>query len=209
MDITPQQLNQPEYTMLDRLDHKELIPFVNLYLKKGTFSTRLYYVFNFISLALLLIFFGMAFLQDQLSISDTLTHLCYGFAIAFMLVPLHEWIHALAYKWVGAANTSYDANWKKFYFMAMSDQFVVSKREFRVVALAPILTISAFLLLLSFLLPTIWIFTLLGVYVTHTAFCSGYFGLLSYFDFHGDKEVYTYDDKAEKVSYFYARHSNV
>ena len=114
MDITPQQLNQPEYTMLDRLDHKELIPFVNLYLKKGTFSTRLYYVFNFISLALLLIFFGIAFQQDHLSVSDALTHLCYGFAIAFMLVPLHEWIHALAYKWVGAANTSYDANWKKF-----------------------------------------------------------------------------------------------
>jgi hypothetical protein len=47
--------------------------------------------------------------------------------------------------------------------------------------------------------------TVLSIYLTHTAFCSGDFGLLSYFDFNKDKEVVTYDDRAGKVSYFYGK----
>jgi hypothetical protein len=35
--------------------------------------------------------------------------------------------------------------------------------------------------------------------------CSGDFGILSYFELHKDKEVVTYDDIENKISYFYGR----
>jgi hypothetical protein len=37
----------------------------------------------------------------------------------------------------------------------------------------------------------------------HTAMCSGDFGLLNYFEFYKDKEIVTYDDVENKISYFY------
>jgi len=58
-------------------------------------------------------------------------------AIAFALIPSHEYIHVLAYKSKGAKNTSCDANLKKFYFMAIAYRFVANKKEFQIVALAP------------------------------------------------------------------------
>jgi hypothetical protein len=111
----------------------------------------------------------------------------------------------LAYKSQGALHTSYDANLKKFYFLAVADKFVANKREFRIVALAPIVVISAVLLILTFFTGPLWTLTVLGALLVHTAFCSGDFGLLSYFDFHKDKDIVTYDDRKERVSYFYGK----
>jgi len=89
--------------------------------------------------------------------------------------------------------------------MALADKFVASKKEFHVVALTPFIVISAGLLAAAALSGTLWSFAWLGALVVHTACCSGDFGLLSYFDFHSDKEVVTFDDKAEGMSYFLAR----
>lgn len=89
--------------------------------------------------------------------------------------------------------------------MAMADKFVANEKEFKRVALAPILVIS-FLLVLGILFSNpLWKLTLAGAFLTHSAFCSGDFALLSYFKVHSDKDVVTYDDKTNKVSYFYAK----
>ena len=128
-------------------------------------------------------------------------------AIAFLLVPLHEYIHVLAYKSQGATNTSYDANLKKFYFMALADKFVANKKEFEVVALAPFTSITTILIIFLFVVSHTWALTIVGILLTHTAMCSGDFGLLSYFEFHKDKKVVTFDDVENKVSYFYGQTS--
>jgi len=41
--------------------------------------------------------------------------------------------------------------------------------------------------------------------LAHTAMCSGDFGLLSYFDYHRDKDIVTYDEVESNISYFYSR----
>ena len=135
--------------------------------------------------------------------SEGLVNLSYGLAIAFLLLPIHEFIHVLAYRSQGAVHTSYNANLKKFYFLAVADQFVASKKEFQIVALAPFVVITSVGFVLLFFTTPLWSMTVLGALLTHTAFCSGDFGLLSYFDFHKDKEIVTYDDKESRVSYFY------
>lgn len=205
MKIRPDQLTENSYILLDKLGHKELVPFIRTYMKKRTKYSVFYYLSNLIVLGLAGYFFVDGYNLPGYNLGDRFTHFSYGLAIAFLLLPLHEYIHVLAYKSQGATNTSYDANLKKFYFMALADKFVANKKEFEIVALAPFTIITTVLTVLLFLVNPDWTLTIIGALLTHTAMCSGDFGLLSFFEFHKDKETVTYDDVENKISYFYGR----
>lgn len=205
MQITPEQLHAAGYQVLEKLNHQELVPFVKKYLGIRTWSSNLYYAFN------ILVFAGAGYAlisgwkAGSFSLEAGLTHLAYGLAIAFALLPVHEGIHGLAYRSQGAKKISYDANWKKFYFLAVADRFVASAREFRVVALAPFVVITTTCMVLLWPAQAEWKMTVWGVLLTHTAFCSGDFGWLSFFDHQRGMEVVTYDDRTNKLSFFYVK----
>lgn len=205
MKIKPDQLTENGYVLLDELGHKELIPFIRANMKKRT----KYSVFYYLSNIFIFVFVGYLFVQGnnlpEYSIGDRFTHLSYGLAISFALIPIHEYIHVLAYKLMGASNTSYDTNLKKFYFMALADKFVANKKEFEIVALAPFILITSMLVILLFIANASWILTISGILLAHTSMCSGDFGLLSYFEFNKEKQPVTYDDVENKISYFYGR----
>ncbi len=205
MKIRPDELTENGYTLLDKLEHKELVPFVRTYMKKRTKYSVFYYLSNIVVFGLAGYFFVYGYNLPDFNLGDRFTHFSYGLAIAFLLLPLHEYIHVLAYKSQGATNTSYDANLKKFYFMALADKFVANKKEFEIVALAPFMVISIVLIVLFFLVNPNWTLTIIGTLLAHTAMCSGDFGLLSFFEFHKDKKAVTYDDVENRISYFYGR----
>lgn len=207
MQLLPQELDKNGYQLLDQLEHNNIVPFIQTYLKKRTLFSILYYFVTIVCALIISLLMWYSNHYYSFKLGDMFQQLSYGIGLSFTLIPLHEYIHALAYKYVGANTTSYDANLKKFYFMAMADQFVANKREFRIVALAPFVVISLSCLAGLFFVPQIWAFTLWGILFAHSSFCSGDFGLLSYFDFHKDKEVITYDDKANKISFFYSKGS--
>lgn len=203
MNLAPEELEANGYVLLDKLEHMELIPFVRTYINKLTKFSAVYMISNVLALGVTAFFLVFYYKNEVFSMGDGLVYLSYGFAIAFALLPVHEYIHVLAYRSQGARHTSYDANLKKFYFLAVADQFVANRKEFQIVAMAPFVIITSVSLMLLWLTTPLWTMTVLGVILTHAAFCSGDFGLLSYFDFHEDKEIVTYDDKASRVSYFY------
>lgn len=205
MKLSPHELTQKQFILLDKLDHRELVPFIRLYINKRTKYAVFYYFINILFIILAAYFFMAEKHLPGYLFMDRLSHFSYGIALSFALLPLHEYIHVLAYKSQGAVNTSYSANLKKFYFMALADKFVANKKEFTVVALAPFVSISLIFTLLLFAVPAQWMLTVTATLLMHTAMCSGDFGLLSYFEFHKDKEVVTYDDIENKVSYFYGR----
>lgn len=205
MKIRPEELTGKGYVLLDNLSHRELAPFIQTYIRKKTKYSILYYLSNLLIFGLAGYFFMTGFNKPDFDLGNRFTHFCYGLAIAFALLPLHEYIHVLAYKYQGAANTSYDANLKKFYFMALADKFVANKKEFEIVALSPFVVITPILIVLLFVVNSNWALTMVGILLTHTAMCSGDFGLLSYFEFHKDKQVVTYDDTENKISYFYGQ----
>ncbi len=205
MKTKPEELLDNGYTLLDKLEHKELIPFVKLYLKKRTLSALAYKCSNISSIGFIVFWFWKNFGTTNFHITEGINYFLCGIAMAFLLIPLHEYIHVLAYKSQGAEKTSYDVNWKKFYFMAVADKFVVSKKEFQIIALAPFVSITAVLILLFVFSTPVWSFALLGMLLTHTAFTSGDFALLSYFEYHKEKEIVSYDDKENGISYFYCK----
>lgn len=207
MKIKPEELSHKGYVLLDKLEHNELVPFIRTYLKKRTKYAGSFYMINIALFGLVGYFFIQGYNSTNYSFGDRFTYFSYGLAISFSLIPLHEYIHVLAYKSQGATNTSYDANLKKFYFMALADNFVASKKEFEIVALAPFILITTALIILLFLANTNWVLTVSSILVAHTAMCSGDFGLLSYLEFNKEKRPVTYDDVENKISYFYGQTS--
>ncbi|MCF8304859.1 MAG: DUF3267 domain-containing protein [Ignavibacteriales bacterium] len=205
MNIKPEELELNGYVLLESLNHKELIPFVQKYIRIKTRFSSFYWIANIFFAGLIAGLLYAHINNNTFNLSEGITHLSFGFAIAFLLIPMHEYIHVLAYRFRGATSTSYDANLKKFYFMAIADAFVADKNDFLVVAMAPSVVITSICILLLFFLSPLWSVTSAGVLLTHTAFSSGDFALMSYFDFHRNKEVVTYDDKSNGISYFYGK----
>jgi len=205
MNIKPEELEANGYYLKDKLEHDQLVPFIREYLKKKTFFSIAYLAANLLAMVLIGFLFYFRIINHEISFGNGLSFLSYGIALSFLLIPLHEYIHVLAYKSQGAKNTSYAVDLKRFVFMALANQYVANKREFIIIALAPFIVISFIFCILFFIVGLHWQFTILGVLLTHTAFCSGDFGLLSYFQFYKTSELVTYDDVDSKISYFFEK----
>jgi hypothetical protein len=205
MKLKPEELSSNGYVLLDSLAHKEIVPFVQRYMKEKTFFSGAYVLANVLVLAVSGCLLGFELGESNSNFSDRLLQFSIGLGLAFALLPLHEYIHVLAYKSQGAADTSYGANLKKFYFVALANGFVASKKEFTIVALAPFLAISSASLVLMVFANTEWTIIVAGMLTAHTAMCSGDFALLSYFDYHRNKDVVTYDDVPNGISYFFGK----
>lgn len=205
MSLQPSELEARGFTLLDSLKNEDITAFVKLYLNKRTRAAKLLPAINMLIIFAIsaVLIYGIRY--GEVTLSSGLLRTISGFSLAFLLIPLHEYIHILAFKRLGAVQTSYEVNLRKFYFLAVAHHFVADRKSFRIAALAPFIVISVLLIIALFLVTTPLKLTLLGTLLLHTVFCSGDFGLLSYFEFHQDKEVVTYDDKDEKKIYFFSK----
>lgn len=205
LKLTPENLESEGYLLLDKLEHKDLLPFVRKYLYQYSLWPIIYFAINIILLALMGGLIGKSIASQQMETSKALGYTGLGFAFVFLLIPLHEYIHAVAYRICGAKEVTFDADFKKMVFMAMAHRFVTSSRELIFIALAPISFISMAILLFIPFTSGYQIYAALGLLLTHSAFCGGDFAMLSYSYSHKDKTVVTWDDKVNKVSYFYGK----
>ncbi len=203
MNLKPENLEKEGYVLLSSLHHDELIPFLKQALDTKSVVLRVYHIFLLALLASLVV---VLFVRDEMANMAWAIKLLYifiGILASLLIIPVHELLHAWAYKYLGAKSTSFDVNWKKLYFMAMADQFVVNYREFRIVALTPLLVISALCLILLALPTGVWKLSILVFFLLHSTFSSGDMILLNYFEVHKEKGLVTYDDKQARMSYFY------
>ena len=110
-----------------------------------------------------------------------LTFILYSLFFSFtLLIPIHELLHGLSLKIVGAPRVTYGANLKKFVFYAEADHFVLNRKKFNLVALAPLVVIKIVSLagiIIFFSHPAACFFVLLMC--LHSLFCAGDIGLLS------------------------------
>lgn len=135
----------------------------------------------------------------------------FGFSVGILfsvtlLIVVHEVIHAIAYKLVGAKKLSFGMRIRKFLFYVLADKQVFSIDKFKIVALAPVTTIAILTVIgmvLTYNHPMFYAF--LSVFGIHSLFSGGDFGLLSYFENRKGKEILTFDVKEEGKTYFYAK----
>jgi hypothetical protein len=207
LNLQPETLQNPEqFTLLQELKHQDLLTFVQLQLRVKNSIRTVFYALNIAIVCIVMLVVFLRYRNGQLQGAEVLLQASLGFALFFfMLLPLHEWIHGLAYRKVGAGKVSYVAQWRKLIFYAMADRSVAGKKAFYIVAFAPCVVINILLLAGFFLSGIQTEFIFLAALLLHISGCIGDFAMVSFFHQHRNKEVYTYDDALAAKTYFYAR----
>ncbi len=196
--------NDSRFQLLDKLHYDDIVDFATEYVRKRTRSMFFY-------LVLIIVFFILQwsaflygiFAKDMNTIS-LLKQFLYGLIISLTIViPFHELIHALGYFLLGARKIRFGAVLKHFAFYAVADDFVANRNAFIFLALSPFVIVSLLNIAGFVFVQGYASYTYISVLFFHATMCAGDFALLSYFEFHRDKELYTFDDVGKKISYFY------
>ena len=92
---------------------------------------------------------------------------------------------------------------KQYMFFVTAHRHVATPLQFRIVALVPFIVTGIAFLLLIFVLPGLWKWSLSLFLFVHTTMCAGDFALLNFYSLNRGKKIYTWDDVDEKIAYFY------
>jgi hypothetical protein len=207
MALTTDKLSSSsEYKLVRQLHHDEIIDFLMQQLKQLRWPMAFFYGFNIMLIALIISFTAGNIAQSYINWSAYFLYLLLGLICGMVLViPVHEILHGIAYKLIGATKVKYGADLKQMLFYASAPGFVAGKRGFYLVALTPFAIINLLFLagIIYGHIPLQW--GSLVAFFTHSTMCIGDFAMINYMaSFHG-KEVYTFDDKTERTSYFYIK----
>jgi len=210
MRLSPKDLtDNPEFELLLRLEHKNIKEFVKEQLgKKSSITKRyLWYQFSMATLLVALITSGLilCYVKSAMAILFVIGAFFFSFTL---LIIIHELLHGFAFLLLGFKKISFGGDIRKFVFYAQADQQVLSRYEFYFLALFPLVTIKAVTIaaiLLTIFMHSPWLWFWMVVMALHSFFCAGDIGLISFFKHHPDKELFTFDSKTEKCTYFYQR----
>jgi hypothetical protein len=200
-------LNPEKFELIAQLNHSQIKEFVINQLMQNGKIIKIYMIYQ-----ILMIMIGMFFFTRSivLAFQSSPTQLYYSLAALIFcfsaLVIIHELLHGVALKLTGAKHVTFGGYLKKFIFYAEADQFVINRRQFTFIALTPLFAVKLITLIgiiLLFNQPVFYF--LIFVMSAHSLFCAGDIGLLSIFYKIKNIEIFTFDVKAEKTSYFYRR----
>lgn len=167
--------NESKYTLLINLNHSDIPSFAQkYYLKEISVITISHYIFSAI-LFLLLILSGF---KGGYSFLESLNKFSNAVLIFFILIPFHEYLHGIAYKFFGAKDVRFRFSIKKLYAYAVAHNFIAGNKEFIVVAVTPFVVINSLLTILMIIFPQ-HSFLFISVLLVHTAGTSGDFAFLN------------------------------
>ncbi|MCY1721159.1 DUF3267 domain-containing protein [Prolixibacteraceae bacterium Z1-6] len=199
--------NKERYELIAELDHKQIKEFVLEQLTQGGWIVKSFMIYQVIMLAFGLMVLIWAITQAVnaylLPLYYTLAALI--FCISFLII-IHELLHGIAIKLTGAKKVNYGAYLKKFIFYAEANQHVLNRKQFAFIALTPFVVIKFVTIIVIILFihhPMVYFMVL--VMCAHSLFCAGDIGLLSLFYKYGNSQIFTYDVKIEKKSYYFRR----
>ncbi|MBN2636995.1 MAG: DUF3267 domain-containing protein [Prolixibacteraceae bacterium] len=196
-----------DYKLIGKLSHNEIKEFVMHRISEGG---KL--VFSYMIYQIAMILFGMFFFTRSIILAFNGNFEPLFFSLAALvfcftfLIIIHELLHALALKFTGAKKINIGGYLKKFIFYAEADKHVLNRKQFSFVALTPLFVVKIVTLIgivLFFHHPAAYFFIFLMS--AHSLFCAGDIGLLTLFYHEKNAEIFTFDVKAEKTSYYYQK----
>lgn len=199
---TPEELQDSgKYQKIQDLDHNEMVPFLLKNLKNRNPINAVFKHGTMLLIALILfVWIG------RWDTTSFFLGLGAGLLFTFTVgVVLHETLHLLVYKVLGAKKTRLKPLWDQGAVAAVADHFVVSEKEFYWLAFTPFVVLTTAGLVALFTTSG-WIFYGVSVFlVMHATACIGDFSLAGYMYEHRKEEIYTFDDVKNDRSFFYKR----
>jgi hypothetical protein len=197
---TIEDLQSGAYPLLGELNHATLAEFViEYFFRRGSWLTRAHHAMSIATLAAIVyaaIGQGRPLLR---CVGDFVLALV---ALFIVLLPIHELVHALAYRIIGARDIRWEYSARMAAVWVIAHRFVVGRGAFIFVALAPFVVINAVLLAAAVAFPAQAVF-LLFVLLWHLHGCAGDWALLNFVWLHRRRGFWTYDDAVAGKSYFH------
>ncbi len=200
--------NSDRFELVARLKHTEIKNFVIEQISKTSSTLVKVYMFY----QLLMVLTGMFFLARAIVFvfrnyyePFLISALAIVFSLSFLIV-VHEALHGAALKLTGAKHVAFGGYLKKFIFYAEADRHVLNRKQFAFIALTPLIIVKIITLLgIFFFWNQPFFYFFLIIMSAHSLFCAGDIGLLSVFYDDKENEVFTFDVKEKKQSYFYKK----
>ncbi len=203
MRFKVEELDDPcRFRQLLKVPYDELVGFILDYVRRRTGLMIFFW-------SVCIIFLGLALtirinISGYFQLKNIFFHTLLGVIIfPLLIIPVHELFHVIPFLLTGARKIRAGIDLKQFLFYVTAHRHVVNAREFRLVAWAPFMILNIILLVLIFLLPGLWKWSLSLLLFVHTTMCAGDFALLNFFRINKKRKVYTWDDADEKIAYFY------
>jgi hypothetical protein len=194
--------DQKKFRLFLTIPYTNLIQFVFEYLKKKSGLMFLYWFLCLLFLCFTLII--RIRVSGNFPAAHIILHSFIGtIVLPLICIPLHEVLHVIPYYLSGAKNIRVGMDLKQYLFYVTAHRYVATPLQFRIVAWTPFLIISIGLVLLVFLLPGLWKWSLSLFLFAHATMCAGDFALLNLYYLNRDKKIYTWDDADKKEAYFY------
>jgi len=196
--------DQKRFRLFLTISYTDLIGFVFDYLKKKTWLTFIFWSVCIIFLCFSL--FIRFWLSGGFHGQAFLLHSILGLIILpLIFIPVHEFLHIIPYFISGAKNIRVGMDLRQYLFYVTAHRYVASPVQFIIVALTPLILISATLILSVFLIPGLWKWSLSLFLFVHATMCAGDIALLNLYLVNKDKKIYTWDDADKKEAYFYEK----
>lgn len=197
----------PDYEEVASLSHGEIKEFVIDQLTKNGPVVKIFMIYQVAMLVLGIFFLTrsmvLAFRGFWPPLWFSLAALLFSFSV---LIIVHELLHAMALKLTGAPRINFGGYLNKFIFYAEADRHVLNGKQFAFVALTPLVAVKIITLAaIVFLVPQPAFYFPVIVMCVHSLFCAGDIGLLSIFYNEKECEIFTFDVKSEKKSYYFRK----
>jgi hypothetical protein len=207
-NLTPSDLqDNSRFRLLEKVEYSNLKQFVIAAIQKQSKWLKFY---GYVQLMAILLAVGvLAFLITAYILGSLDVELlkCYLAGIFFsftLIIPIHEFFHALAFWALGKRDIGFGMQLKKFIFYAEANHEVLDRKEITIVAFAPLLIVGFFSVLgaiLSVGNPEFFMF--LSIFLIHFLFCAGDMAIVAFF--HSRKNIFSYDDREKKMSYYFVK----
>lgn len=200
--MRPEDLHSDEWALVGEMTHETLAEFVLYWFLKRT--SWLTWAHHLMSVAALIAATAVAVLQDRGMLRTVGDFVLSLVALVIVILPLHEGLHALAYRLIGARDIRWDWSPRMMAVWVIAHEFVASTRGFLFVALAPFVVLNALLIAAALLFPDSAVF-LLFLLLVHLHGCAGDWSLMNFVWLNRERGFATYDDAVAGKSYFFGR----
>lgn len=194
----------PAYRLVLELGYQEIVPFVMTQIRKRGLFPFLYAFINLATFLLIILFTVNGLRGQTLSWTSLLLQSLTGIAAgSILIIPVHELLHGLAYRLIGARKIIFGWDPGQLIFYVTANRYPVSGMQVHLLTLTPFIIINLSTVLLTALaFPGGFLFSAVFL-ISHNTMCIGDFAI-SGFVSRTEGKVYTYDEPELKKSYFYA-----
>ena len=201
MRVTIEEISdESRFEEILKLPYSSIASFVLSRMRNKSLPMLIFWVSCIITMSLSVIFFFTTLNETATII---LWHILLGFVLLpIAIIPLHETLHIAPLLFAGMKNIRVGADISQFMFYVTTHKEVIARKQFCIVAMFPFITLTLGMVVLIFLLPGIWKFSMASLLFVHTTVCVGDFGLLDFYHEQGKREIYTWDDVDQKIAYF-------